>query len=586
MKDPAPKTPSGPSVGSDLYAFLTESLDDEHEVAVIRGVLAGARDVDGTVLCVAAGNLNDENPERRAWNFAFDIVGPENARGLLVMSSAIGNTLGPDGLAAWLTRFGDLPSACVGVRIPGRPSVEVDNAAGIRALVLHLIREHGAREIAFVRGPVGSVEAEVRLSAYRDALREEGIEVDERLIATGDYTKASGAHAVHAILDERRLHAPLLDALVCANDFMALGAIDELGRRGLHVPEDLAVVGFDDVDSARTAHPALTTARQPSEQLGREGMRRLAAAIAKKPGEDTVSLSTELVIRRSCGCMPIDVGLASQGSMLPGRGVETSFVQRRQIILAEVVRASQGRFGAAGPGWEARLIDALVGELRSGEPGGFLRALEHTLRRLEYARGDVSAVQDVLSALRRQSLPCVTTDIVARGRLEQALHDARVSAASFASQLDKTRVRDGVERFRRFERRARSAMLTRRDELSAVAADELPALGIEACVVAAFTRPDETGGPMRVLFGFGRGGARAHSESISMRALPLHPMLERASRALVALPITLDTTPVGLAVVSVTHIDGTMLDDLRDFLATVLAVSTRVPLGGPNNPAP
>jgi DNA-binding LacI/PurR family transcriptional regulator len=571
MKEQAPKAPSIPSAGSDMYAFLTESLDDEHEVAVIRGVLAGARDVDGTVLCIAAGNLNDENLERRAWNFGFDVAGPENVRGVLVMSSAIGNTLGPDGLAAWLTRFGDLPSACVGVRVPGRPSVEVDNAAGIRAIVLHLIREHGAREIAFVRGPVGSVEAEVRLSAYRDALREEGIEVDERLIATGDYTKASGAHAVHALLDERRVHAPLLDALVCANDFMALGAIDELGRRGLHVPEDLAVVGFDDVDSARSA--ALTTARQPSEQLGREGMRRLVAAIAKKPGEEAVSLSTELVIRRSCGCLPVDVGLATQGSMLPGRGVETSFVQRRQIILAEVVRASQGRFGAAGPGWEARLIDALVGELRSGEPGGFLRALEHTLRRLEYARGDVSAVQDVLSALRRQSLPCVTTDIVARSRLEQALHDGRVAAASFASQLDAVRVRDAVERFRRFERRARSAMLTRPDELSAVAAEQLPTLGIEACVVAAFTRPDETGGPMRVLFGFGRGGARARSESISMRALPLHPMLERASRALVVLPITLDTTPVGVAVVSVTHIDGTMLDDLRDFLATVLAVS-------------
>jgi DNA-binding LacI/PurR family transcriptional regulator len=561
---------------ADVYAFLTESLEDEHEVGVLRGVLAGARDVDATVLCVAGGNLEDPSPERRAWNFGFDVVGPENARGVLALTSNMGITLGPDGLAEWLGRYGNLPTTCIGVRVPGRPSVEVDNAGGIRALVLHLTREHGARQIGFVRGPDGGVEAELRLSAFRDALREESIEIDERLIAPGDYTKASGANAIRVILDERRVHAPLLDALVCANDFMALGAIDELGRRGLHVPEDLAVVGFDDVDSARTAHPALTTVRQPSFELGREGVRRLVAAVAKKPEQEAILLTTELVVRRSCGCLPADLGLATQATTSPGRSIETSFVQRRPIILAEVVRASRGTFGAAGAGWDARLIDALVGELRSGEPGAFLRALEHCLRKLEYAKGDVSAVQEVLSALRRQSLLCVATDAVAKARLEQAFHDARVAAAAFSSQLDATRVRDAVERFRRFERRARAAVLARPQELSAIAAEELPALGIEACVVAGFTRPDETGGPMRVLFGFGRGGTRALSESTSLRALPLHSLLERASRALIVLPVALETKPLGVAIVSVTHIDGQMLEDLRDFLATVLGVAALV----------
>jgi hypothetical protein len=137
-------------------------------------------------------------------------------------------------------------------------------------------------------------------------------------------------------------------------------------------------------------------------------------------------------------------------------------------------------------------------------------------------------------------------------------------------------VRANFERFKKFERRARAAMLAHPDALSAVAADELPALGIEACVVASFTRPDETGGPMRLLFGFGRSGARARSETLSLRALPVHPLLERASRALIVLPITLETKPLGVAVVSVTHIDGTMLEDLRDFLATVLGVSALV----------
>jgi hypothetical protein len=102
-------------------------------------------------------------------------------------------------------------------------------------------------------------------------------------------------------------------------------------------------------------------------------------------------------------------------------------------------------------------------------------------------------------------------------------------------------------------------------------------------VVAGFTRPDETGGPLRVLFGFGRGGSRARSDSTSLRALPLHPLLERASRALIVLPVTLETKPLGVAIVSVTQIDGTMLEDFRDFLATVLGVSA---LAKPSTPPP
>ena len=152
-------------------------------------------------------------------------------------------------------------------------------------------------------------------------------------------------------------------------------------------------------------------------------------------------------------------------------------------------------------------------------------------------------------------------------------------------QLDAARVRGAVERFRRFERRARAAMLTHPEALSEVAADELPALGIEACAVAAFTRPDETGGPMRLLFGFGRGGVHARSESVSMRTLPLHPLLERASRALIALPIALEAKPLGVAIVSATTIDGTLLEDLRDFLATVLAVSALAKRSTPSTPA-
>jgi hypothetical protein len=155
----------------------------------------------------------------------------------------------------------------------------------------------------------------------------------------------------------------------------------------------VAVVGFDDVASASLSHPTLTTVRQPGAELGRDGVRTVAA-LAKGEHVSTLEvLATELVVRASCGCTETHVGLASQHSILPQSGVETSFVQRRQIILAEAMRAARGTFGAAGSGWEGRLLDALIAELRRGEPGGFHRALEQILRKIERARADARVVQ-------------------------------------------------------------------------------------------------------------------------------------------------------------------------------------------------
>jgi DNA-binding LacI/PurR family transcriptional regulator len=388
-----------------LVALLTESLDDEHEARVLGGALAAAREADAGILCVAGGAIEDPHPARRARNFAFDLVGPENVQGVVALSGAIANALGTEAYAEWLGRFGTLPLVSAGVEVLGRTSLTVDNRGGIQKALLHAVREHGARRIAFVRGPVASQEAEARLAAYRETLIEAEITADPRLELEGDYTRPSGTAAVRTLFDERRIPPATLDAIVAANDYMALGAIDELHRRGMAVPDDVAVLGFDDVDSAELTHPALTTARQPGTELGRESVRRVLAIARGESAPAVEVLPTDLVIRASCGCATRPASLATQGSLLPPSGVETSFVQRRQIILAEMMRSARGSFGAAGGGWERRLLDALVRELRSGEPGGFQRSLEQTLRKTERTRTSARTAQEVLSALRAQSLP-------------------------------------------------------------------------------------------------------------------------------------------------------------------------------------
>ena len=557
---------------TNVLALLADTLDDEYEENIVAGAIAGAREGSATVLCVAGGSINDAAAERAARNFVFDLVGVRNVAGILVISSSVGSALGPARLKTWLERYAGVPLVSIGIALEGYPSVQVDNAFGARAAVTHLIRDHGKRRIAYIRGPRGSTEADVRVEAYRAALEPEGLEADPRWIVDGDFTRTSGNRAIGVLLDERGIKPESLDAIAAANDYMALGAIEELGKRGLRVPENLAVVGFDDVDSARLARPALTTVRQPTEMLGRSAARALANRISHRPVEESGLLPTELVTRTSCGCLSsFASGVSLSVSQNAGRGLQSSFVSRRQIIVAEVARAARGRLGAAGAGWETRLIDALLNELR-GVRASFTREFEKVLRQVERTRPDGDLIQEVLSGLRLQCLPCVAEDPIARDRLEEALHDARVFASAFGTEALASRIRHERDRANAFQRALRTAMISGPAEVSRVCATALPEFGIEACVVAALSKPGDVKSDARVVIGFGPGGKLANAEPIALDALPSHELLERSGRTQVLLPILHRSQPLGAALVSVVSLDALFIEDLRDAFSAVLMV--------------
>jgi DNA-binding LacI/PurR family transcriptional regulator len=153
-------------------ALLTESLQDEYEGALLQGVLAVARRETVQVLCLAVGAIGHPNPERSAGNFALDLLGKHNVSGILAVSSVLGGAVGAEGLEESFQRYQGIPLCSVGVPLEGYPTVQVDNAAGAEAVVRHVLDEHDARHVAYIRGPAGSVEAAERMEAYeRGAIR-------------------------------------------------------------------------------------------------------------------------------------------------------------------------------------------------------------------------------------------------------------------------------------------------------------------------------------------------------------------------------------------------------------------------------
>lgn len=175
-------------------------------------------------------------------------------------------------------------------------TVRVDNFRGEYEATRHLL-QLGHRRIAHIGGPPALHVAAERRRGYREALRTAGLERDGTIVE-GDFTADGGRRAMAALLRIR----PPVTAVVAANDLMAIGAMEALRQAGARIPEDVAVVGFDDITFASLVSPALTTVAQPKYRMGQMAMERLLQLL---DGADVRTRQTvlvpELVIRESCG---------------------------------------------------------------------------------------------------------------------------------------------------------------------------------------------------------------------------------------------------------------------------------------------
>lgn len=190
-----------------------------------------------------------------------------------------------------------LPTVLAGRRSPDESLsyVHSDNTGGTATAVSHLLAR-GRRTVATISGPLDMDVARSRLQGWRETLEKAGHEATDRLVASGDFTVEGGEAAMRSLLEQ----VPELDAVFVASDVMAAGALAELRRQGSRVPDDVAVVGFDDSIIARHSNPPLTTVRQPVEEIGSMIAHILLEEIGN-PEEPRrqVTLPTELVVRES-----------------------------------------------------------------------------------------------------------------------------------------------------------------------------------------------------------------------------------------------------------------------------------------------
>lgn len=274
------------TLGLVLPQSVSHFFTDPYYPHLTKGIAQACNQYNQTLALFLVGSKEDEEK-----------IFPRLARkgfldGVLVQSGHHGEQ--------WI--IGRFIDAKLPMVIAGRPFrsdnvsyIDIDNVAAASIAVSHLIRL-GRKRIGLISGPINSTVGIDRKEGYLKAMTERGREVDESLIAIGDFTEAGGYYSMQTLL----LAKP--DAVFAASDIMALGAIRAAREAGLRIPDDLAVVGFDDLPIATLSDIQLTTVRQPVVQFGAKAVEVLIDLIEN--GIDPprhILMDTELVIRDSCG---------------------------------------------------------------------------------------------------------------------------------------------------------------------------------------------------------------------------------------------------------------------------------------------
>jgi len=318
---------------------------DRYAHSLIQGISAAASEQGCNLLLGCGFSITGKDPHNPSFwpvpgpNINFVPVGPWNTDGLIIV---------PDELTKEQSQYvHDLltlgfPVIFTTPEGPG-PVVAVDNKLGIRLAFEHLL-QHDHKQIAFIAGNIGDGgDSAERLQAYRLALKEAGISEDSRLIAFGEHRREGGKQAMQQILAS----GASFSALIASNDLSCLGAIECLQEAGRVIPDDVVVIGFDDILDARSLSPSLTTIRHPTFSLGYQSVITLLDHIRGKANRtERVVVPPRLIIRQSCGCPPTGTSwsLAATNSVEPALTLtdlsrsmaEASLIEARNSLIEDL----------------------------------------------------------------------------------------------------------------------------------------------------------------------------------------------------------------------------------------------------------
>lgn len=549
-------------LASDTARTLWEGLHEE----------AAAQNCD--LLAVVGGGYRKD-----FGSLIYDLIVPETADGFLAWIVEAEQRVDE-----FFAKFTDSKLISISRQIGAHPIVAEENLSVMKALTQHLVQVHGLRRIGFIRGPQHHPYAEVRARACLEAQTELGLELDPRRVTPpGAWDWQTGVDGIRYLLDEQKLVIGQdIDAVMCASDRIAMGVFDELKRRNIRVPDDLAVTGFNNLLEAQSHTPSLTTVAVHFQRKSCQAVRMLAANLRGEYFSDAPDyLDPVVTIGESCGCHnqrlnDICLSAGEGGGKKTFSDAELDYFSAELNLHFRSLRASLSVQDRP----SARLVRAFVAVLDEGAgPEEFIDLLLQQIKVGHYAFMDQMRWQDVLTIFRKMlhNHPRSTENTL---RIEAMLDRARLAVMDGFSR--------GQTEFRLLELRQSSLMrqlgsrlgfLSDVETIMDALSQDMPRLGIASCWLAVFDGacdPDLMHAPeyAHLLLAI-EGGARCTLPERGLRfparqLLPDGVVLPNRRRTFIMFPLAHGLEEYGYIIFEQGPIDGAVYEALAYNIGSAL----------------
>lgn len=281
-------------------AVIVAGIDEEYQNSVIEGIISCAKRNEANVSCFAAfgGVISSSKYDIGEYNI-YNLVNYREFDGVVLMTNTVCDP-GEKKKIIDKVREAGIPGVFLDCDDdPTFYNIKIDNTKAMRDVVQHVITVHGAKKINYISGPLSNPEAQDRYDAFLHVMAENRLIADARRTYFGEFRAQDGERAAEEMLASKM---PLPDAVICANDAMALAAIRCLEKHGKRVPEDIIVTGFDNTYNARHYSPALTSVARPLSKVGYKACEILLRAADGVESEKVTVFPSAPVFTESCGC--------------------------------------------------------------------------------------------------------------------------------------------------------------------------------------------------------------------------------------------------------------------------------------------
>lgn len=526
-------------------AFLLASLHTGSARGLWSELIAASQSQRCALFVLPGGRLNAVSGFEHMRNGVYRYARSPNIDSALCWASTLSGYASETEVGRFLLDTVDVPLVTFGLKVGEHPFVGIDAYSGMKALIKHFIRAHRKRRIAFIAGPRQHSSAEERYRAYCDALKEAGIAYDSALVCL-DVPWTEGRRAALQLLDERGLIPGRdFDALCAASDLLTFEAARVLRERGIEIPSDIPVGGFNDSEESRIFSPPLTTVHMPFSHQALHALHmlyemRAGASLSEK------TLKARLVIRSSCGCM-----------------------------LNSIRRAGRSRADTGAVDLPPDLVEAFKASLSARQDRLFIALLEKMLDANIEADGEAGWLQDMLSVLRAEFLGYAGPSGGAE-RVETLIHQGMVALCLAEERKYEYRLwkeKQDEQKLNLFNQELLCAK--NMQSIIGAAAAHLPDLGI----AGAYLVTRDTQGALMFRGGFSQKKEKAPAEIIRPRRsseivpqgcfLPDRIMPSEPGTYFI-LPLFFESTDLGLLMVQAIDIDPSLYEEIRSTLSSAL----------------